>query len=185
MVVPGNPVAPSPAAPSLSRAQAPPPQTDEPQHSSATGCPSCGAALARGAVLCTKCGYNAATGKRTVAGRPVAAGKPAADPWHTPWYKTAYPYIGAVLVIMALLYFLGRDQPVFKLAFVGIAALYVLTVHIIVAVAAFREGVGTGLLTLCIPFFALYFVFKISDSDTLKILYGFAVVVNIALRFIE
>jgi len=141
--------------------------------------------MARGAVLCVKCGYNTATGKRTVAGRPAAIGKPKGDQWETPWYKTPYPYIGGVVLILAVLYFLGRDNPGMKLAFVGVAVLYVLTVHIIVTVAAFRTGIGTGFLTLCIPIFAIYFVFKISDNDTLKILYGFAIAMNIALRFIE
>jgi hypothetical protein len=178
LLVPGTPAAPPPPPP-------PAPVPASPPAASAPGCPSCGAALGRGAVLCTKCGYNLATGKRTVAGKPVAAGRPAADPWKTPWYKTAYPYVGVVVLILAVLYFLGRENPGLKLAFVGVAALYVLTVHIIVAVAAFRQGIGTGFLTLCIPLFAIYFVFKMNDNDTLQVLYGFAIVINIALKFIE
>jgi len=134
--------------------------------------------------LCTQCGYNVATGKRTVAGRRAAPGKPKADAWETPWYRTAYPYIGVVLAILALFYFLGRQNPVFHLALLGVAILYVFTVHIIVVVAAFRVGIGTGFLTLCIPFFAIYFVFKMNDNDTLKILYGTAILINIALRFV-
>jgi len=70
------------------------------------------------------------------------------------------------------------------LAFIGTAALYTLTAHIIVVVAAFRESVGTGFLTLCIPFYALYFVFKVSDSDTLKVLYTAAVIINLSLKFL-
>ena len=120
-----------------------------------------------------------------VAGKVVPAGKPASDPWETPWYKTAYPYIGAVVLVLAVLFFLGRENPSIKLAFVGVAALYVFTVHIIVAVAAFRDGIGTGFLTLCIPLYAIYYVFKVSESDMLKVLYGFAIALNISLRFIE
>ena len=56
--------------------------------------------------------------------------------------------------------------------------------HIIVVVAAFRESAGTGFLTLCVPFYALYFVFKMSDNDTLKVLYSVAVLINLVLRFI-
>jgi hypothetical protein len=52
-------------------------------------------------------------------------------------------------------------------------------------IAAFREGAGTGFLSLCIPFYALYFVFKIHDNDTLKVLYGVAFVLNFLLRFIK
>ena len=189
LVVPGDPVA-LPPAPLSVRAHVPPlpppvPPSAKTPRSGAAVCPSCGAGLPRGAVLCTQCGYNLATGRRIVAGKPAAPGKPAASQWEVPWYKTAYPYVGAVVVVMATLYFLGRENPGMKLAFVGVAALYVLTTHIIVAVAAFRQGIGMGFLTLCIPFFALYFVFKVSDSDTLKILYGFAVLLNIALKFID
>jgi hypothetical protein len=120
-----------------------------------------------------------------VAGKQVAPGKPAKDQWETPWYKTAYPYVGVVVAVLAVLYFLGKDNPAMKLAFIGVAALYVLTVHIIVAVAAFRDSIGTGFLALCIPLYALYYVFKVNEDDTLKVLYGFAFVINIALRFIN
>ncbi len=72
-----------------------------------------------------------------------------------------------------------------KLAFVGFAALYALAVHIIVVVSAFRESVGTGFLTMCVPFYAIYYVFRVSENDTLKLLYGTAVVLQIILKFIE
>jgi len=136
-------------------------------------------------VLCTQCGYNLATGKRPVAGKPAALGKPTADAWATPWYKPPYPYIGGVLLILGILYFLGRSNPGMKLAFIGVAVLYALVAHIIVTVAAFREGIGTGFLTLCIWIYAVYFVFKINDDDNLKILYGAAIVINLALRFVD
>src|SRR5712691_4482889 len=55
---------------------APAPEQAPPSRSAASGCPSCGQALPRGAVLCTNCGYNLATGQRTVAGRQAALGKP-------------------------------------------------------------------------------------------------------------
>ncbi len=126
-----------------------------------------------------------ATGKRMVAGKPAAPGKPAKDQWETPWYKTAFPYVGLVVVVLGALYFLGKDNPGMKLAFLGVAVLYVLTVHIIVAVAAFRDNIGTGFLALCIPLYALYYVFRVNEDDTLKVLYGFAFVLNIVLRFIN
>jgi predicted anti-sigma-YlaC factor YlaD len=170
-------------------AMAPPPRPaaahSPPPASVGAGCPSCGTALSRGAVLCTACGYNLATGQRTVAGRPAALGKPAAPQYDAPWYKTVYPYLGFVVVVLGVLYFLGRGNPAMMLAFLGTAVLYSVTAHIIVVVAAFRESVGTGFLTLCIPFYALYFVFKVSDSDTLKLLYAVAVVINISLRFLK
>ena len=178
LVVPGAPP-PPPTPPPQPRAAI---SVSAPASSSAAGCPSCGNALARGAVLCTNCGYNLSTGKRTVAGRPAALGKPKAASGETPWYLTAWPYLGFMFVVLGVLYFLGRQNPVMILAFIAVALLFTVTVHIIVIVAAFRDGIATGFLTLCIPFYALYYVFKVSDNDTLKILYGFAVITNICLR---
>src|SRR5438477_8988729 len=88
MVVPGTPMVPTIAAPPI-----PVPMSAGPAPTSAGGCPSCGAALPRGAVLCTKCGYNLATKQRTVAGRPTAPGRAMAPSGQEPWYKTAYPYV--------------------------------------------------------------------------------------------
>ena len=172
MVVPGTPAAPV-AAPSAAAPAA-----------AASGCPSCGSALPRGAVLCTNCGYNLATKQRTVAGRPAALGKPAATKWETPWYKTAYPYIGVVVLVMAILYLLGRSNPVMMLAFLGVAVLYVVVTHILVIVSAFKQSVGTGFLTMCVPFYGLYYVFKVSEDETLQILYTVAIVINFAVRFL-
>ncbi len=190
MMVPGQRAAPAPIPVSFQQAAAPPPPPSTPEPASAprpgtAACPSCGNALPRGAVLCTQCGYNLVTRQRTVAGRPAALGKPAKVQYESAWYQTAYPYIGLVVVVLAILYYLGRENPAMNQAFVGFALLYVLTVHIIVVVAAFRESVGTGFLTLCIPFYALYFVFKVSDSDALKLLYSTAIVVNLTVRFLE
>jgi len=103
----------------------------------------------------------------------------------TPWYKTAYPYVGAVFVLMAVLYFLGRENHLMMLGLLLVGALYSLTIQIIVIVAAFQDSVGTGFLTMCIPFYAIYFVFRVHDNDTLKLLYGSAVIINIGLRFVN
>jgi hypothetical protein len=70
------------------------------------------------------------------------------------------------------------------LAFLGVAVLYVLVAHILVVISAFKESVGTGFLTMCIPFYGLYYVFKVSEDETLQILYTVAIVINLAVRFI-
>lgn len=137
--------------------------------------------MARGAVLCTKCGYNTATGKRMVAGKVVAPGKPAADPWSTPWYKTPYPYIGVVVVILAILYFLGRENPLMKGVFALIVLLYYVVARIIVSVAAFRDSIGSGFLTLCIEIYAVYWAFRVNENDTVKIIYGSALGLLVAM----
>jgi hypothetical protein len=86
--------------------------------------------------------------------------------------------------VLGLLYALRGESPAVMLTLVGVAAVYSLGIHVIVLIAAFQESVGTGFLTLCIPFFAIYFVFKVSESDTLKILYGVALLINLILGFL-
>jgi hypothetical protein len=192
MMVPGTP-APAPA-PTQYSAPPPPPPPPPPQSSvsiqrpAAAGggvCPSCGAGLARGAVLCTQCGYNLVTKQRMVAGRPAAMGKAMAPAESNAWYKSPYPYVGALLAVLAVLYYLGRENPVMMLAFLGVSAIYYLIVFVMVLVAAFQDGVGTGFMTLCIPFYAVYFVFKVHDNDTLKVLYGVAFLLGLIFRFIS
>jgi len=171
LATPGPVSAPTPSPPGLS--------------SAASGaCPSCGNPLPRGAVICTKCGYNLATKTRTVAGRTVPPGASMAPSGEAPWYKTPYPYIGVLVLMLGGLYYGGRTNPAMMVAFVVILALYCIGVHILVVISAFQESVGTGFLTLCVPFYALYYVFKVSENPTLQVLYSFAVLVNIILRFI-
>jgi hypothetical protein len=178
MIVPG-PALVAPAAAQLQNPVAPP---EPPSASAASGaCPSCGNALPRGAVICTRCGYNLATKKRMVAGRVVPPGAPR-QKGDAPWYKTAPPYILAVVLVMAGLYLAGRSSPPMMLAFFAIAVLYCLAVHLIVVIAAFRDGAGQGFMTLCLPFYALYYVFKVNGDSTLQMLYGSAVIMNIILR---
>jgi hypothetical protein len=55
------------------------------------------------------------------------------------------------VLILVLLYVLGRGNPSIMGAFVGVILIYHVLVHVIVVVAAFQEGAGTGFLTLCIP----------------------------------
>lgn len=118
------------------------------------------------------------------AGRAVAPGRPTATQWEIPWYQTPWPYVGVLALVLGVLYFMGRENPAMMLAFVAVATLYSLTVHIIMVVAAFKESVGTGFLALCIPFYGLYFVFKVSENDTLKVLYSIALIINLSLRFL-
>jgi hypothetical protein len=180
MIVPGAAEDAPPARP-VQNPVAPP---EQPSPAVASGaCPSCGNALARGAVICTRCGYNLATKKRMVAGRVMPPGSPR-EKGEAPWYKTAPPYILAVVLLLVGLYVVGRSSPPIMLAFVLVIALYCLAVHLIVVVAAFHDGAGQGFLTLCVPLYALYYVYKVNESTTLQMLYGSAVIMNVILRFL-
>ena len=187
IVVPGTPV-PVPAM-AMAQAPAPPPpmQTRLATSTSApatSGCPSCGVALPRGAVLCTRCGYNLATGQRTVAGRPAPRGKPTVPKGDTVWYKTSYPYLGAFAAVLLVLYLLGRqgggEMNVPMAAFVGLVLLYALGVWITTAVFAFKDSVGKGFLCLCIGIYAIYWVYKESDNNFLKAANGLLLLLWIA-----
>lgn len=179
MLVPGNPAAPPPPPPPL-----PTPSAAPAAQSASSACPSCGGALPRGAVLCTQCGFNLATGKRMVAGKVVAPGKPAKERGETPWHKTAYPYVGVVVLAIGILYFLGKDNPKVQLAIGAVVLLYLVGVHILVTVSAFQVGLGTGFLTMCVLPFTVYYVFKINDDDSLKILYAAALAIRFGTWFL-
>lgn len=115
------------------------------------------------------------------AGRPAAPGK--RPNFETSWYATPYPYLAVVAVALAVLFYLGRQNHPQMLAFIGTAFLYIFIAHILVVVAAFRKSVGTGFLALFLPFYALYFVFKVSDNNALKVIYSAAVLISISLKF--
>jgi DNA-directed RNA polymerase subunit RPC12/RpoP len=175
MVVPGTPAPVSIPAPVPAPAYIPPPPAPSAvaAPSAATGgCPSCGSPMARGAVICTQCGYNLATKQRIVAGRVVAPGKPVvhADV-QDPWYKTPFPYVLVLLAIFGTLFFLGKSNPPMMALLVGLLFVYFVVIHIIVTVFAFKESVGTGFLTLCFPIYGLYFVFSVSENQWLKTFY--------------
>jgi DNA-directed RNA polymerase subunit RPC12/RpoP len=156
-----------------------------PPPSPGVACPSCGGALPKGAVLCTACGYNLVTRQRTVAGRPAAAARPRRSPGDVPWYKTVYPYLGFILVVLGTFYFLGRTNSEMMLVYAGLSALFAFVAHILVVVSAFRnDGMAWGFLSLCIPLVALYYIIKVSDDETLKLVYGVAVVNNLAAGFL-
>jgi hypothetical protein len=139
--------------------------------------------MSRGGVICTQCGYNLATKQRIVAGRVVAPGRPVvhADV-QEPWYKTPFPYLLVILAIFGTLFFLGKSSPPMMGLLILCVAIYSLAVHICVIVAAFRESVGTGFLAMCIPFYAVYFVFSVSDNIWLKTFYPVAILGNVGLR---
>jgi hypothetical protein len=139
----------------------------------AAGCPSCGGSLAPGAVLCTNCGYNLKTGRRAqveqVAARPVPVRKP--RPAAGGSSNLAVVIVG---VILAGLFGLAWVHPLGAVAFALSAALFFIVISLVVLVAAFQDSVGQGFLTLCVPFYVLYFVYGRLDSRTIKGLYSLA-----------
>jgi hypothetical protein len=81
-------------------------------------------------------------------------------------------------LLVALYLFPGNNRTA-ELMFGYVVIAYVIGVHLLVSVSAFQDGIGLGFLTLCLPLFAIYYVYKINDNQTLRILYGFVVLVRI------
>jgi hypothetical protein len=184
MIVPGTPAPVSIPTPVPSRAYVPSPAAPPyapPPAAASGGCPSCGAVLPRGAMICTQCGYNTATKQRIVGGRVVPLGAAMAPTDDTKWYATPYPYLGVVVLIFGALFLLGKSNPLFRLGYLLALGMYYVTLYVCVVVAAFREDRFHGILALVFPAFHFRFIFKYNDSVILKVMYAILVVLVIAI----
>jgi hypothetical protein len=136
--------------------------------------------------MCVKCGTNLKTGQKVSRpGMPgVAAATMRAPAGPSVWYKTPYPYLGAYMLALVVTYLLAPNNPVMGLAFIGLLLLFLLGTWIATAVFAFMDdGVGKGFLCLCIGIYAVYYVVKESERQFLKVIYGIAAVLGLALKF--
>jgi hypothetical protein len=113
-----------------------------------------------------------------VAGKVVAPGKAMAPKGSSNLFLTPYPYLGAVVLLFAVLFFLAKSNDAFKFVYIAVFLLYCLVQHICVLVAAFRESATDGVMALFFPF---RFVFRVSESLALKIMYGVVVVGGLGL----
>jgi hypothetical protein len=78
-----------------------------------------------------------------------------------------------------VLYYFGRQNDLALALFVLAALLYIFVVHIIVVIHAFKnEGVGMGIGALCLLPFTVFYVFFKSESPTLKMFYGLAILLK-------
>lgn len=128
--------------------------------------------LGEGAVLCTNCGYNTQSGERlhTTA---VKSSKPRME-----FSGAAALLINPVIVALAIVVVMGAflalawgDQTLL-IGYMAVESIFTLGVVIMVLVFAFREGILTGFLTLCVPFYVLYFVFGVCDNQWVRALFG-------------
>ena len=120
------------------------------------GCPSCGVALPRGTVICTNCGLNKATGKKMVKGRLRQPDDQGVD---LKWYRTAYPYIGAVLVILGILALLGRSNRDLASEAAFLLLIYLLVVRIILIREAYEWGLFHAFLIFVFPSYIIFLFF--------------------------
>lgn len=102
--------------------------------------------------------------------RPVAAWRNVQAERRAPWYKSPWPYAAAYSALVASLYYLTKHNPAMEFTFASVLVLYLLTMHMAVVIAAFREDMATGFLALFIPLYSLYFVLT-SEKKCLRVLY--------------
>ena len=85
-------------------------------------------------------------------------------------------WLWGIVGALGLLCIAGWLSPGMATAYAVVSGLFSLVVGILVLIAAFRESVGQGFLTLCIPFYALYFVYGRLEDALLKVLFTVALI---------
>lgn len=150
-------------------------------------CASCGHPLAAGDVICMSCGFNAQSGetahlevkkqKRAKASAGGGGGDGLAARLLTPFGVNlmAFMVLGLLLVIL-----FATQSLVALAAFILFLSLYLLVGLLVVIVVAFTESFVQGLLTLCVPFYIIYFVFFVTDNQWAKWFFVGALILRIA-----
>ncbi|MCK4342568.1 MAG: hypothetical protein KAY37_12690 [Phycisphaerae bacterium] len=147
-------------------------------------CPRCGANMQLKAVLCKACGYNIKTGT-TVSAAPAPATpvkrKAGGIAMGGLTGKLASPGILGVLQLVACLGLFGLTyvSEVFSPIYLFVVSIYSWGVVIWTLVSAFRESIGTGFLSLCIPFYVLYYVYGKSGNPYLQGSFGVSLLASV------
>ncbi len=92
-----------------------------------------------------------------------------------PWFTCAVPAL-----ILYLLFDHAHDNPNSAAVFLVPQLLFSLIVLVIIYVEAFRDGIGTGFLTLCLPPYTLYYVLSVNESAHLKGLFAVSLIAAMA-----
>ncbi|MCZ6835082.1 MAG: hypothetical protein O7G85_04845 [Planctomycetota bacterium] len=146
--------------------------------SEGNSCPGCSQPVAPGAVVCMNCGHNLQSGiaASTKVLKPKKERKPRGEgsgEW-VGYILNPIAISGTYFAISALLmvaFNASPENPVIALGMLGFYGLGSLAIGIFVLLSAFREGIGQGFLTLCVPFYGLYFVYGVCESQWVKWLF--------------
>ena len=76
------------------------------------------------------------------------------------------------MAILGVLFVIARSNEDLAELYLIPQSLFGLVIAVIVLVQAFRQSIGTGILTLCVPFYVLYFVFSVNQNAYIKALFG-------------
>lgn len=140
------------------------------------GCPACGKAFAADAVICTECGLNLRTGERMPAPSGASAQRMTEAPSRKAMESGMPTWLWGIVGGLGLLLAAGWFSPGMATAYAVVSGLFSLVVGILVLIAAFKESVGQGFLTLCIPFYVLYFVYGRLEDRLLRALFTVALI---------
>ena len=148
-------------------------------------CPSCGSGMESSAIICTSCGYNMQTGTQ-LAVKKIKGPKTKRET--PPILAMALSPIAvglAIGLIYVLLFALSQqgDAENGAMIFSAWHLPFVLCVSIFVLVIAFMEGIGTGFLTMCLPFYVLYFIYGVTENRYAKVLFTIYLVAHIVWIF--
>lgn len=138
-----------------------------------TACPGCAAPMAAGADVCIRCGYSRSRGRRLEVNTGAAREGGGALAGGAAAVLLSPMSVGvAAIALVGLLFGLATTSVEVTVAYMGIVGLFGLVLGVTVLVLAFVEGIGQGLLTLCVPFYAIYFVYAVCESSYVKWLFG-------------
>jgi hypothetical protein len=133
-------------------------------------CPTCGAAVEPGAVVCLKCGYsdhpvNTLLARvRQVITAPISLGVG----WLISPKAVGITILSIFIALIALAFFSQTGQRIFIGAYIALLLAATLWAFIV----AFKFGSSHGLLTLFVPFYIFYTVYALNENDYLKWLYS-------------
>ncbi len=151
-------------------------------------CPGCRAQLPARVGTCPGCGYDVVRGRK--AGEKAESEAPQRGAKRGGGGGLGMPSISAtpktvgliLLAVMLTLFGLAHVSTGMVVLYLLVAGLYAAVVGIWGLVTAFRDGVGTGLLYMFVPFYFLYFVFARSGNPMLQVAFGISLM-NVVLRF--
>jgi len=96
-----------------------------------------------------------------------------------PWFAFVVP-----AAVLGGLFAMAFDDPEHTRTFLALHCVYSVIVWLLVLIEAFRHGIGTGLLTLFLPFYILYFVLSVNRNAHLKALFSVAILSTVAMLFL-
>lgn len=153
-------------------------------------CPRCGAEIPHRKTVCKACGHDTRphtptpiTPKKAAAAAGPGAGGGGAAAMSLPNFLQSPKIVGLIQAGLLLgLFALAKSSAGLFPLYMLVACVYGIGVGLWALVAAFRTSVGTGFLTLCVPFYAFYFVYAKSGNPFLQGSYTVAIISMILLR---